>query len=170
MRQFLPIEWAGQHKTQNHALLSLDLEWVYACLESVTIKCSNCINHWNPKTQLQSWIDHDKIWLQNVQIESLGRFCIQFTLLCTDTYRHNSDLKALTSAMILHTWKVDCMTYTFGYILRRSCWPSLVRMCWTIRSIATWLSPPRGKMTSAYFFVGNTKSSNAGFTNFAYCT
>lgn len=61
------------------------------------------------------------------------------------------------------------MTYKFGYILHRSCWPSFVRMCWTIKSTATWLSPPRGMMISAYFFVGRMKSSKAGFTNFEYC-
>ena len=42
-------------------------------------------------------------------------------------------------------------------------------MCCTMRSMATWLSPPRGIITSAYFFVGSTKSSNDGFTNLAYC-
>lgn len=61
------------------------------------------------------------------------------------------------------------MAYRFGYILQRSCWPSLVRICWTIKSIATWLSPPRGIIMSAYFFVGSIKSSKAGFTNFEYC-
>jgi hypothetical protein len=60
------------------------------------------------------------------------------------------------------------MTYTFGYILHRSCWPSFVRMCCVIKSMATWLSPPRGMITSAYFFDGRTKSSKAGLTNFAY--
>ena len=67
------------------------------------------------------------------------------------------------------TWKVEWMTYKFGYILHRSCWPSFVRMCWTIKSTATWLSPPRGIIISAYFFVGRIKSSKAGFTNFEYC-
>lgn len=62
------------------------------------------------------------------------------------------------------------MTLTFGYILQRSCWPSFVRICCTIKSMATWLSPPRGMITSAYFFDGRTKSSKAGFTNLAYCT
>jgi hypothetical protein len=37
-------------------------------------------------------------------------------------------------------------------------------MCWTMRSIATMLSAPRGTITSAYFFVGMQNSSNAGFT------
>ena len=68
-----------------------------------------------------------------------------------------------------HTWKVDWITYTFGYILHRSCWPSFVWTCCTIKSMATWFSPPRGMITSAYFFDGNTKLSKAGFTNLAYC-
>ncbi|BAT06384.1 Os08g0530033 [Oryza sativa Japonica Group] len=34
--------------------------------------------------------------------------------------------------------------------------------------MATWLSPPRGMITSAYFLEGRTKSSNAGFTNLPY--
>lgn len=67
------------------------------------------------------------------------------------------------------TWKVDWMTYKLGYILQRSCWPSFVRICCTIKSIATWLSPPRGMITSAYFFVGRIKSSKAAFTNLEYC-
>lgn len=67
------------------------------------------------------------------------------------------------------TWKVDWMTYRLGYILQRSCWPSLVRICCTIKSTAMWLSPPRGIMISAYFFVGRIKSSKAGFTNCEYC-
>lgn len=70
--------------------------------------------------------------------------------------------------MFTDTWNVDWITYTFGYILHRSCWPSFVRICCTIKSMATWLSPPRGMITSAYFFDGRTKSSNAGLTNFAY--
>ena len=37
-------------------------------------------------------------------------------------------------------------------------------------SYATWLSPPRGMITSAYFFEGRTKSLNAGFTNLPYYT
>jgi hypothetical protein len=66
------------------------------------------------------------------------------------------------------TWKVDCITFKFGYILQRLCCPSLVRICWTIKSIATWLSPPRGMIMSAYFLVGRIKSSKAGLTNLAY--
>ena len=37
-------------------------------------------------------------------------------------------------------------------------------MCWTMRSMATRFSAPRGTITSAYFFVGMQNSSNAGFT------
>jgi hypothetical protein len=35
---------------------------------------------------------------------------------------------------------------------------------------ATWLSSPCGMITSAYFFEGRIKSSNAGFTNLPYYT
>lgn len=78
--------------------------------------------------------------------------------------------KKIWQIMFKDTWNVDWITYTFGYILHRSCWPSFVRRCCTIKSIATWLSPPRGMITSAYFFDGRTKSSKAGLTNFAYYT
>lgn len=70
---------------------------------------------------------------------------------------------------IRNTWKVDWITYKLGYILHKSCCPSFMRICCTIKSIATWLSPPRGIMISAYFLVGRIKSSKAGFTNLEYC-
>lgn len=69
----------------------------------------------------------------------------------------------------MHTWNVECITNTFEYILQRWCCPSFVRICWTIKSIATSLSAPRGIITSAYFFVGWMKSSKPGLTYFAYC-
>ena len=68
-----------------------------------------------------------------------------------------------------NTWNVEWITFTLGYILQRSCWPSFVRICCTIKSIATWFSPPRGMITSANFFDGRIKLSKAGLTNFAYC-
>jgi hypothetical protein len=44
--------------------------------------------------------------------------------------------------------------------------PSLVRMCCTMRSMATEFSPcAHGMMTSAYFLLGLTNVSNIGFTN-----
>lgn len=67
------------------------------------------------------------------------------------------------------TWNVERITKTFGYILHKSCWPSFVWICCTIKSIATILSAPRGMMISAYFFDGSINSSKLGFTNRAYC-
>jgi len=85
-------------------------------------------------------------------------------------FKFNQLDKVHTFWMKKHTWKVVWITYRLGYILQRSCWPSFVRICCTIRSTATSLSPPRGIIISAYFFVGSMKSSKAGFTNFEYCS
>ena len=96
----------------------------------------------------------------NLQKENTN--CIKFPKV-QDAYK---SLLIVTNEI---TWKVVWITYRLGYILQRSCCPNFVRICCTMRSTATWLSPPRGMIISAYFFVGSMKSSKAGFTNFEYC-